>query len=147
MSITTITHTEQAQAAALTDAHYELCAYSLRMDNDETTIARLRGRLAVCTDIMSSAAAVLGSIEPENAAESEALDTLLDQIKTACLAIWTDPAPGAGITQNLAAAAPDLLTVLQEVQEAAAYWSEYEVPLGMADRINAAVAKATGGKA
>jgi hypothetical protein len=106
MSITHITPTEQAQGAALTDAHYELCAYSLRMDNDEATMARLRGRLAVCTDIMSSAAAVLATIEPESAAESEALDALLEQIKTACLAIWTDPAPGAAIiTQHLAAAA------------------------------------------
>ncbi len=97
MSITHITPTEQAQGAALTDAHYELCAYSLRMDNDEATMARLRGRLEVCTDIMSSAAAVLATIEPESAAESEALDALLEQIKTACLAIWTDPAPGAAI--------------------------------------------------
>jgi hypothetical protein len=146
MSITHITPTEQAQGVALTDAHYELCAYSLRMDNDEATMARLRGRLAVCTDIMSSAAAVLATIEPESAAESEALDALLEQIKTACLAIWTDPAPDAVITQNLAAAAPDLLTVLQEVQACAAYWSEYDVPLGMAQRIKAAIAKATGGE-
>lgn len=48
---------------------------------------------------------------------------------------------------RLIAAAPDLLTVLQELQESAAYWSEYDVPLGIADRINAAVAKATGGAA
>lgn len=38
----------------------------------------------------------------------------------------------------------ELLTVLQELQESAAYWSEYDVPLGIVDRINAAIAKATG---
>lgn len=45
---------------------------------------------------------------------------------------------------RLIAAAPELLTVLQELQESAAYWSEYDVPLGIVDRINAAIAKATG---
>lgn len=41
------------------------------------------------------------------------------------------------------AAAPDMLAVLQELQESASYWSEYDVPLGIVDRINAAIAKAT----
>jgi hypothetical protein len=45
---------------------------------------------------------------------------------------------------RLIAAAPDLLAVLQELQECAEYWSEYDVPLGIVDRINAAIAKATG---
>lgn len=45
---------------------------------------------------------------------------------------------------HLIASAPDLLEVLQELQECAAYWSEYDVPLGIQDRINAAIAKATG---
>lgn len=45
---------------------------------------------------------------------------------------------------RLIAAAPDLLTVLQELQESASYWSEYDVPLGIVDRINSAIAKATG---
>lgn len=36
----------------------------------------------------------------------------------------------------------ELLTVLQELQESSAYWSEYDVPLGIVDRINAAIAKA-----
>jgi len=44
----------------------------------------------------------------------------------------------------LMAAAPDLLQVLQELQESASYWSEYDVPLGIVDRINAAITKATG---
>ncbi len=36
----------------------------------------------------------------------------------------------------------ELLAVLKELQESAAYWSEYEVPIGIVDRINAAIAKA-----
>jgi hypothetical protein len=46
---------------------------------------------------------------------------------------------------HLCAAAPNMLTVLQELQESAAYWSEYDVPLGIVDRINDAITKATGG--
>lgn len=34
-----------------------------------------------------------------------------------------------------------LLTVAKELQESAAYWSEYDVPLGIVDRLNAAIAK------
>jgi hypothetical protein len=45
---------------------------------------------------------------------------------------------------KLIAAAPDLLEVLIELQECAEYWSEYDVPLGIVDRINAAIKKATG---
>ena len=48
---------------------------------------------------------------------------------------------------RLIAAAPDLLAVLQELQESASYWSEYDVPLGIVDRINATIQKATGEKA
>ncbi len=36
----------------------------------------------------------------------------------------------------------ELLAVLKELQESAAYWSEYDVPLGIVDRINAAIANA-----
>ena len=45
---------------------------------------------------------------------------------------------------RLIVAAPDLLAVVQELQESASYWSEYDVPLGIVDRINAAIAKAVG---
>jgi hypothetical protein len=45
---------------------------------------------------------------------------------------------------RLIAAAPDLLAVCQELAESAAYWSEYDVPLGIVDRLKAAIAKATG---
>ena len=48
---------------------------------------------------------------------------------------------------RLIAAAPDLLAVLQELEESARYWGEYDVPLGIVDRISAAIAKATGEKA
>ncbi len=45
---------------------------------------------------------------------------------------------------RLIAAAPDLLAVCQELSASADYWSEYDVPLGIVDRINLAIAKATG---
>lgn len=35
-----------------------------------------------------------------------------------------------------------LLAVAKELQESAAYWSEYDVPLGIVDRLNVAIAKA-----
>lgn len=43
---------------------------------------------------------------------------------------------------DLIAAAPLLLEVLQEVQEFIETLSQYEMPIGMDDRINAAIAKA-----
>ena len=48
---------------------------------------------------------------------------------------------------RLIAAAPDLLAIVKELQESVSYWSEYDVPLGIVDRINTAIAKATGGEA
>lgn len=45
---------------------------------------------------------------------------------------------------RLIAAAPDLLAVLQDLEASAPYWSEYDVPIGIVDRIRAAIAKATG---
>ena len=42
----------------------------------------------------------------------------------------------------LMAAAPDLLAVAKELEESASYWSEYDVPLGIVDRLRAAIAKA-----
>jgi hypothetical protein len=38
----------------------------------------------------------------------------------------------------------ELLAVLKELQESASYWSEYDVPIGIVDRINTAIANATG---
>lgn len=47
---------------------------------------------------------------------------------------------------DLMMAAPELLAICQELQESASYWSEYTVPLGIVERLNAAIAKATGGQ-
>ncbi len=41
----------------------------------------------------------------------------------------------------------ELLAVCQELEQSASYWSEYDVPLGIVDRIKSAIAKATGGAA
>lgn len=41
-------------------------------------------------------------------------------------------------------AAPDLLAVLQELRECADYWSEYFVPIGLVEQMDAALAKALG---
>ena len=48
---------------------------------------------------------------------------------------------------RLIAAAPTLLEVLQELAESSSYWSEYDVPLGIVERIKDAIALATGAKA
>lgn len=45
---------------------------------------------------------------------------------------------------QLIAAAPDLFAVLQELAESAEYWSEYDVPVGIVDRIKRAITKAGG---
>ena len=44
---------------------------------------------------------------------------------------------------RLIAAAPELLAVLRELDESADYWSEYDVPIGIVQRIKNAIAKAT----
>ena len=45
---------------------------------------------------------------------------------------------------RLIAAAPDLYAALSELEESCEYWSEYEVPLGIAERIKSALQKARG---
>lgn len=42
----------------------------------------------------------------------------------------------------LIAAAPEMLAVLEELRESASYWSEYDVPLGIVERIESAIRKA-----
>ena len=54
------------------------------------------------------------------------------------------PLPELTAQQRLAAAAPALLDVCVDLVESAEYWSEYDVPLGIVDRLNAAIAKAGG---
>ena len=56
------------------------------------------------------------------------------------------PMEEAHANARLIAAAPDLIAVLKELQDSASYWSEYDVPIGIVDRINAAIAKARGEK-
>lgn len=50
---------------------------------------------------------------------------------------------GSGRMQALRDQRDALLAVAKELQESAAYWSEYDVPLGIVDRLNAAIAKVT----
>lgn len=45
---------------------------------------------------------------------------------------------------KLLCAAPDMFNVLLELQESASYWSEYDVPVGIVERINSAIDKAVG---
>jgi hypothetical protein len=41
----------------------------------------------------------------------------------------------------------DLLTICEELQESAEYWSEYFVPLGIVERLDSAIARVKGGAA
>lgn len=45
---------------------------------------------------------------------------------------------------SLISASPDMYEALKELAECSQYWSEYDVPLGIHDRIAAALAKAAG---
>ena len=62
-----------------------------------------------------------------------------------CNATWLGDSKLGELTANarLIAAAPTLLEVLQELEESSSYWSEYDVPLGIVERIQAAIALAT----
>ena len=64
-------------------------------------------------------------------------------VDVACVYLRTVPGKSEA-NARLIAAAPDLLATFQELRESADYWSEYDVPLGIVDRIKAAIAKATG---
>ena len=48
------------------------------------------------------------------------------------------------VNARMMVAAPTMLNVLEEIDECAAYWSEYDVPIGLHDRIRAAIKKARG---
>ena len=47
-------------------------------------------------------------------------------------------------TAALISASPDLYAVVAELEESAEYWSEYFVPIGIVDRMRAALKKARG---
>ena len=38
----------------------------------------------------------------------------------------------------------ELLTIIKDLQESASYWCDYEVPVGIVERMNAAIQKANG---
>lgn len=70
---------------------------------------------------------------------------LADALEKDCWHITgTDAGNASDELRRLYESNMELLTILQELQESAAYWSEYDVPLGIVDRINAAIAKAKG---
>ncbi len=48
------------------------------------------------------------------------------------------------MNEPLLAAAPALLAICQELAECADYWSEYDVPIGIVERLNAVIAQAKG---
>lgn len=52
--------------------------------------------------------------------------------------------PDRDENSRLIAAAPDLYAVVKELQESAGYWSEWDVPLGIVDRINEVIKKVDG---
>ncbi len=45
---------------------------------------------------------------------------------------------------HLIAAAPDMLAMLEELRECAYCWCEYEVPVGIVDRLDEVIKKARG---
>ena len=72
-------------------------------------------------------------------------------IKRMRMAMHLLPEPGTEVVgglldevDRLQAQRAAMLTVLEELDECAAYWSEYDVPLGLHDRIQSAIAKAKG---
>ena len=72
-------------------------------------------------------------------------------IKRMRMAMHLLPEPGPEVVgglldevERLQAQRAAMLTVLKEIDECSRYWSEYDVPLGLHDRIKAAIAKARG---
>lgn len=56
-------------------------------------------------------------------------------------------AAGAQVAEanaRLIAAAPAMLTMLRELRECAEYWSEYDVPLGIVERLDSVIKQAAG---
>lgn len=53
--------------------------------------------------------------------------------------------PWCDADAHLISAAPDLYAVAKEMREAWAYFSEYDVPINLKARLDAAIAKAEGG--
>ena len=65
---------------------------------------------------------------------------LADALETYGPAPWANSAhQAAAELRRLHKANQKMLAVLEELQESAGYWSEYDVPLGIVDRINEAI--------
>lgn len=56
----------------------------------------------------------------------------------------SDGAKDTSANATLLSAAPDLYAVVAELEESSCYWSEYDVPIGVVERMRAALAKARG---
>ena len=56
----------------------------------------------------------------------------------------SEPTIGDTEYQEKMDALKSLIAVVEELLESAAYWSEYDVPLGIVDRMRTALAKAKG---
>jgi len=65
-------------------------------------------------------------------------------MSVARIAIVDDGAGCEPGNATLIAAAPEMLAVLEELRESASYWSEYDVPVGIVERIESAIRKARG---
>ena len=82
----------------------------------------------------------LGSEEDEGIVYVCHPKTMCDETVICAFADDTDKVANA----RLIAAAPELYDVLSELEESSAYWSEYFVPIGITERIKAALKKARG---
>ena len=74
------------------------------------------------------------------------LDDGTQWIEAGCVrvAIMDDSAGCQPGNAALIAAAPEMLAVLEELRDSASYWSEYDVPVGIVERIESAIRKARG---
>jgi hypothetical protein len=63
--------------------------------------------------------------------------TLVATIRRSALSAGLDDTAKANA--RLIASAPQLLEVCKELSECAEYWSEYDVPIGIVDRLNNAI--------
>lgn len=90
------------------------------IDSAAAELRRIQAQMTACEPYLKEGETPAERIERDHR-DSLALMTLLAREKT----------------KNEA-----LLAVLKELQESASYWSEYDVPLGIVNRINTAIAKA-----
>ena len=61
--------------------------------------------------------------------------------------LWMGLNPSSNESRKIAhmvSAAPEMLAVLERLEESVDYWGEYDVPIGIIDEIKAAIRKARG---